>query len=52
MSRGIGYYTVFSPKVSRLLVVLPEDCRRNIVGPDGAQEKGMKQDRSGAGHNF
>ena len=29
----------FPPKTSYFLVVSPEDCRGNIVGPDGAQEK-------------
>ena len=47
ISRGIGYYSVSLPKASYLLVVLPEDCRGNIVGPDGAQEKSMKQEGRG-----
>ena len=49
---GLDIIQYFPPKVSYFLVVLPEDCRRNIVSRDGAQEKSMKQDRRGAGHNF
>ena len=34
----------FSPRASYCLVVPPEDCRGNIVGLEGAQEKSMKQE--------
>ena len=34
----------FPPKASYFLVVSPEDCRGNLVGLDGAQEKSMKQE--------
>jgi len=45
-------YSISLPRASYFLVVPPEDCRGNIVGPDGAQEKSMKQEGKGAGHNF
>ena len=32
----------FPPEASYFLVVSPEDCRGNIVGPDGAQEKSIE----------
>ena len=34
----------FPPKASSFLVVPPEDCRGNIVGLDGAEERSMKQE--------
>ena len=37
----------FPPKASYFLVVSPEDCRGNLVGLDGAQEKSMKQEGRG-----
>ena len=37
----------FPPKASYVLVVSPEDCRGNLVGLDGAQEKSMKQEGRG-----
>ena len=37
-------YSISLPRASCLLVVLPEDYRRNIVGPDGPHEKSLKQD--------
>ena len=45
----------FPPKVSYFLVVPKEDCRDNIVGPDGAQERSMKQEGKrgrAQGHNI
>ena len=35
-------YSIFLSRTSYFLVVPPEDCRGNIVGPDRAQEKSMK----------
>ena len=35
-------YSIFLPRASYFLVVPPEDCRGNIMGPDRAQEKSMK----------
>ena len=53
ISRGTGYYTVFPlPRASYFLVFPPEDCRGNIVGPDGAQKKSMKQEGRGQGKTF
>ena len=37
----------FPPKASYFLVVPPEDCKGNLVGLDGAQEKSMKQEGRG-----
>ena len=52
MIRGLDMIENFPPKASYFLVVPPEDCRGNIVGPDGAQEKSMKQEGRGAGPNL
>ena len=55
ISRGIGYYTVFpfqGPAIFFFLVVPLEYCRGNIVGPDRAQEKSMKQEGRGQGTTF
>ena len=35
-------YSFSLPRASYFLVVPPEDCRGNIVGPDGAEERSMK----------
>ena len=35
-------YSIFLSRTSYFLVVPPEDCRGNTVGPDRAQEKSMK----------
>ena len=40
-------YSISLPKASYFLVVPPESCRANIVGPDGAQEKSKKQEGRG-----
>ena len=40
-------YSISLPKASYFLVIPPEDCRGNILGPDGAQEKSMKQEGKG-----
>ena len=45
-------YSISHPRASYFLVVPPEDCRGNIVGPDGAQEKSMKQEGRGQGTMF
>ena len=37
------------PRANYFLVVPPEDCRGNILGLDGAQEKSMKQEGWGEG---
>ena len=42
--KGIQY---FPPKASYFLVVPPEDCRGNIVGPDGAEERSLTQEGGG-----
>jgi hypothetical protein len=42
----------FPPKASYFLVVSPEDCRGNLVGLDGAQEKSMKQEGRGMAQLF
>ena len=34
------------------MVVPPENCRGNIVGPDRAQDKSMKQEGRGQGTTF
>ena len=48
-----GYYTVFpSPRASYFLVFPPEDCRHNIVDPDGVEEKSVKQERRGQGRTY
>ena len=39
-------YSISLPRTSYFLVVPSEDCRSNIVGPDRAQEKSMKQEES------
>ena len=36
-------YSISPPRTSYFLVVPPEDCRGNIVSPNGAQENSMKQ---------
>ena len=45
-------YTISLLSASYFLVVPPEDCRGNTVGPDGAQEKSMKQEQRGQGTTF
>ena len=45
-------YSVSLPRASYFLFVAPEDCRGNTVGPDGAQEKSMKQKERGQGTTF
>ena len=54
ISRRIDYYIVFPSqgRASYFLVVPPEDNRGNTVGPDGAQEKSMKQEGRGLGTTF
>ena len=37
-------YSISLPRTSYFLVVPSEDCRSNIVSPDRAQEKSMKQE--------
>ena len=44
--------TISLPRDSYFLVVLPEDYRGNIVGPDGAQENSMKQEGREQGTTF
>ena len=45
-------YSISLPGASCFLVVPPEDCRGNTVGPDGAQEKSTKQEGSGQSSTF
>ena len=53
MSREIGYYTVFLSQGPAIFWVVPaEYCRGNIVGPDGAQKKSIKQEVRGQGTTF
>ena len=40
-------YSISLTRASSFLVVPPEDCRGNIVGPEGAQEKSEKQEGKG-----
>ena len=42
--KGLDIIQYFPPKASYFLVVPPEDCRGNTVGPDGAEERSMKQE--------
>ena len=42
-------YRISLPRASYFLVDHPEDCRGNIVGPDVAQEKSVKEE--GRGHS-
>ena len=43
-TKGLDITQYFPPKASYFLVVPPEDCRDNIVDPDGAEERSMKQE--------
>ena len=43
-TKGFDIIQYFPPKASYFLVVTPEDCRGNIVDPDGAEERSMKQE--------
>ena len=45
-------YSISLPRASYFLIVPPEDCRGNILGPEGAQEKSMKQEGRGQGTTF
>ena len=45
-------YSISLPRASYFLAVPPEDCRGNIVGLDGAQEKSMKRKGRGQGTTF
>ena len=52
-TKGLDIIQYFPPKARYFLVIPLEDCRGNIVGPDGAEERGMKQEgRAGAEHNL
>ena len=42
----------FLAKASYILVIPLEDCRGNIVGLDGAEERSMKREGRGAEHNL
>ena len=52
ISRVWILYSSSLPRASYFQVALPEYCRGNIVGPDRAQEKSMKQDKSMHGTTF
>ena len=45
-------YSISLPRASYFLVFPSEDCRGNIVSPDRAQEKSMKQEGRGQGTTF
>ena len=45
-------YSISLPRAGCFLIVPPKDCRGNIVGPDGAQEKSMKQEGRDQGTTF
>ena len=52
-TKGLDIIQYFPPKASCFLVIPLEDCRGNIVGLDGAEERSMKQEgREGAEHNL
>ena len=42
----------FPPKARYFLVIPLVDCRGNIVGLDGAEERSMKREGRGAEHNL
>ena len=42
-TKGLDTIQYFPPKASYFLVIPIEDCRGNIVGLDGAEERSMKQ---------
>ena len=50
--RGLDIIEYLPPKASYFLVVSLEDCRGNLVGLDGAQEKSMKQEGRGQSSTF
>ena len=52
ISRDWILYSISLQRASCFLVVPPEDCRGNIVGPDRAQEKSKKQEGRGQGTTF
>ena len=43
----LGIIQFFPPKASYFLVISLVDCRGNIVGPDGAEERSIKQEGRG-----
>ena len=45
-------YSISLPWASYFLVVLAEDWKGNIVSPEGAQEKSVKQEGRGQGPTF
>ena len=45
-TKGLDIIQFFSPKASYFFVI-PLDCRGNIVGLDGAEERSMKQEGKG-----
>ena len=46
-TKGLDIIQFFPPKASYFLVIPLVDCRGNIVGPYGAEERSMKQEGSG-----
>ena len=46
-TKGLDIIQYFPPKASYFLVSPLVDCRGNIVGPDGAEERSMKQEGKG-----
>ena len=45
--KGLDIIQYFPPKASYFLVISLEDCTGNIMGPDGAEERSMKQEGKG-----
>ena len=48
-TKGLDIIQYFPPKASYFLVIPLEDCRGNIVGPDGTEERSKKQEGRGEG---
>ena len=45
--KGLDVIQYFPPKTSYFLAIPLIGCRGNIVGPDGAEERSMKQEGKG-----
>ena len=46
-TKGLDIIQFFPPKASYFLVIPLVDCRGNIVGLDGPEERSMKQEGKG-----
>ena len=51
-TKGLDIIQYFPPKASYFLFITLEDCRGNIVGPGGAEERSMKQEEGGQSTAF